>query len=77
MPSTIHIFGDFIRQQRKAQRMTQLELSVRAFTKPNRSFICQLENGKLDNITLGTIDRILMALDVDVDIVVENVKYDR
>ena len=38
MPSTIHIFGDFIRQQRKAKGMSQQELSARAFNKPNRPF---------------------------------------
>ena len=67
MPRTIRIFGDFIRQQRKAKGMSQQELSARAFNKPNRPFICQLENGKIDNVTLATIDMILMALDVDVD----------
>ena len=70
---TINMFGWFIRQQRKAKGMTQLELSARAFNKPNRPYINQLENGNLDNITLATIDRILMALDVDVD----EVRYDR
>ena len=77
MPSTIHIFGDFIRQQRKVKQMSQQELSAKAFNKPNRPFICQLENGKIENVTLVTIDRILMALDVEVDVVVDEVHYDR
>ena len=77
MPRTIHIFGDFIRQQRKAKGMSQQELSARAFNKPNRPIICQLENGKIENVTLATIDMILMALNVDVDVVVDEVHYDR
>ena len=56
--------------------MTQLELSAMAFNKPNRPYLNQLENGKIENVTLATIDRILMALDVVVDIVVDEVQYD-
>lgn len=74
--STIHMFRWLIRQQRKAMGVSLLELSTRAYNKPNRPYIIQLENGRLDNATFGTIDRILMALNVEVDLVVDEVRYD-
>ena len=77
IPSTINIFDNFIRQQRKVKQMSQQELSAKAFNKPNRPFICQLENGKTENVTLATIDKILLALDVDVDVIMDEVNYDR
>jgi len=36
----------------------------------------QIENGKLENVTLATKDRILMALDVDAYLILDEVQYD-
>jgi len=56
-------FGQFVRYQRQRKGMTQLELSLKVFNKPNQEYIGRLERGTALGITFATADRIMLALD--------------
>lgn len=55
-------FGQYVRHQRQQKGMTQLELSLKVFNKPNQEYIGKLERGALAGITFATADKILFAL---------------
>lgn len=61
MDSLIY-FGQYIRQQRLKQGMSQKMLSQKIFNKENESYIGKLERGTLEGITFATADKILMVL---------------
>jgi len=43
--------------------MTQLQLSLKVFEKPNLEYIGRIERGTLTGITFTTADKIMLALD--------------
>ena len=61
-------FAQIIRQRRLEKGITQEQLSRLVWEKPNRPYIMRLETDRLPNITLNTIDKILVALDLDLEI---------
>jgi len=64
MDSLIY-FGQYIRQQRLKNGMSQKMLSKKIFNRPNPEYIGRLERGTLDGITFATADKILLALDCE------------
>lgn len=60
-------FGQYVRSIRTKKGMTQLELSLKIFDKPNYEYIGRLERGELDGITFGTAEKILVALDCEME----------
>jgi len=56
-------FGQFVRRYRLKKGMTQKELSLKVFHKPNVEYIGRLERGVAGGITFATADKILWALD--------------
>lgn len=60
-------FGQYVRHIRTKKGMTQLQLSLKIFDKPNYEYIGRLERGELEGITFGTADKILVALDCEME----------
>jgi len=60
-------FGQFVRHQRLQKGMTQLELSSNVFNKPNQEYIGKLERGVAVGITFATADKILWALESEME----------
>ena len=56
-----------MRHQRQKKGMTQLELSLRVFNKPNQEYIGKLERGIAAGITFATADKIISALDSELE----------
>jgi len=56
-------FGQFVRHYRLKKGMTQKELSMKVFDKPNLEYIGRLERGAAGGITFATADKILWALE--------------
>ena len=67
MTSSLEKFGQFVRQQRQKNGWTQLELSVKVFGSPRYEFIGRLERNKLVGLTFATADKIMLALDSELD----------
>lgn len=65
--SLLEKFGQFVRQQRQKNGLTQLELSVKVFGCPRYEFIERLERNKLNGISFTTVDRILLELDSELE----------
>ena len=63
MYTSLEKFGQFVRRNRKENGLSQLQLSLKVFDKPNYEFINKLENGRLKGLTFSTADKILMAID--------------
>lgn len=59
------IYGEIIRDERLKQCWSQKDLSIRTFGYENISYISNLERGKLENVSSGTLDRLLFVLDLD------------
>ena len=59
--------GQFVRHQRLKKGMTQLQLSKKVFDKPNIEYIGKLERGKLAGVTFNTADKIMLALDSELE----------
>lgn len=58
-------FGQFVRQQKG---LTQLQLSLKVFDKPNLEYIGKLERGTLAGITFTTADKkMMLALDSELE----------
>ena len=64
---TIIKFGQFVRYQRQRKGMTQLELSLKVFSKPNYEYIGRLERGVAAGITFNTAERLMLALDSELE----------
>jgi len=60
-------FGQFVRYQRQRKGMTQLELSLKVFNKPNQEYIGRLERAVATGITFATADKIMLALDSELE----------
>jgi len=60
-------FGQFVKHIRAKKGLTQKELSLKIFDKPNYEYIGRLERGELEGITFGTADKILVALDSEME----------
>ena len=60
-------FGQFVRHQRLQKGWTQLELSLKVFNKPNQEYIGKLERGAAAGITFATADKIMFALDSELE----------
>ncbi len=67
MTSSLEKFSQFVRYQRQKNGWTQLELSIKVFGSPRYEFIGRLKRGRLDGITFGTADKILVALDSELE----------
>lgn len=61
MDSLIY-FGQYVRQQRLKNGMSQKILSQKIFNKPNAEYVGRLERGTLEGITFATADKILIVL---------------
>ena len=59
--------GQYVRHHRQAKGNTQLELSLKIFNKPNQEYIGRLERGTAAGITFATADKIMMALDSELE----------
>jgi len=60
-------FGQYVKHIRTKKGMTQLELSLKVFEKPNLEYIGKLERGTLVGITFATADKIMWALDSELE----------
>lgn len=60
-------FGQHVQYLRKKKGLTQRELSLRVFNSQNYSYIGMLERGTLNGITFTTADKIMMALNCELD----------
>ena len=63
--------GQFVQYQREAKGITQLELSLRVFNKPNQKYIGRLERGVAAGITFATADKIMLALGLEMEFKVQ------
>ncbi len=59
--------GQFVRHYRIKKGMTQKELSLKVFNKPNQKYIGRLESGTAAGITFTTADKIMLALDSELE----------
>lgn len=59
--------GQYVRHQRLQKGMTQLELSLKVFNKPNQEYIGRLERGTAAGITFATANKIMLALDSELE----------
>ena len=60
-------FGQFVRHYRLKKGMTQKELSLKVFEKPNVEYIGRLERGVALGITFSKADKILWALECEME----------
>jgi len=60
-------FGQFVKHYRLKNGMTQKELSLKVFNKPNGEYIGRLERGTATGITFATADKILWALEGEME----------
>ena len=60
-------FGQYVRLLRLQKGMTQLELSLKVFNRPNQEYIGRLERGVAAGITFATADKIMLALDCELE----------
>ena len=60
-------FGQYVRHYRLKKGMTQKELSLKVFHKPNAEYIGKLERGSSAGITFATAEKILLALDSELE----------
>lgn len=60
-------FGQFVKQQRQQKGLSQLKLSLKIFNKPNQEYIGRLERGRATGITFATADKIMLALDSELE----------
>jgi len=60
-------FGQYVKHIRTKKGMTQLELSLKVFNKPNYEYIGRLERGVAGGITFATADKIMFALDLELE----------
>lgn len=67
--------GQFIKYYRRKKGWTQTELSIKVFKAPNQQYISRLELGKLGGVKLKTLERILLALDADVNFTMGSVYF--
>jgi len=56
-----------VKHIRTKKGMTQLELSLKVFNKPNYEYISRLERGVAAGITFSTADKILWALESEME----------
>jgi len=61
-------FGQYVKHIRTRKGMTQLELSLKVFNKPNYEYIGRLERGVAAGVTFATADKILLALDCEMEL---------
>jgi len=60
-------FGQYVKHIRAKKGMTQLQLSLKVFDKPNLEYIGRLERGTLAGITFTTADKIMLALESEME----------
>ena len=60
-------FGQYVKHIRAKKGLTQLQLSLKVFDKPNIEYIGKLERGTLAGITFTTVDKIMLALDCELE----------
>lgn len=65
--NSITKFGKYVRHKRQKKGLTQLKLSLMVFQKPNQEYIGKLERGKAAGIAFATADKIMFALDSELE----------
>jgi len=60
-------FGQYVKHIRSKKGLTQLQLSLKVFDKPNLEYIGKLERGTLAGITFTTADKIMLALESELE----------
>ncbi len=60
-------FGQFIRHHRLRKGLTQLELSLKVFQKPNQEHIGKLKHGVAAGITFAKADEIMLILGFELE----------
>ncbi len=60
-------FGQYVKHIRTQKGITQLQLSKMVFNKPNIEYIGKLERGVAAGITFATADKIMYALDSELE----------
>jgi len=60
-------FGQYVKHIRSKKGLTQLQLSLKVFDKPNLEYIGRLERGVAAGITFATADKILWALESEME----------
>jgi len=56
-----------VKHIRSKKGLTQLQLSLKVFDKPNLEYIGKLERGTLAGITFTTADKIMLALESELE----------
>jgi len=59
--------GQYVKHINTKKGMTQLEPSLKVFNKPNYEYIGRLERGVATGITFTTADKIMFALDSELE----------
>ena len=59
--------GQFVKNQRLQKGMSQTILSEKIFGYADQPFVSDLENGNTKAITTSTLDKILEALDAEIE----------
>ena len=60
-------FGQFVKFRRKQKGLTQIELAKVLSDKGDVMYISKLERGLLPNITLRTMNKLLIRLDAEIE----------
>lgn len=60
-------FGQFVKYARTQKGITQKELAIKVFGCQRQDFIGRLERNKLNGISFATVDRIMVALDSELE----------
>jgi len=67
MISSLEKFGQYVKHLRTKKGFTQKELAMKVFDSPRQEFIGRLERGKLSGLTFSTADKIMLALDSELE----------
>ncbi len=67
MTSSLEKLGEYVKYARTQKGITQKELAIKVFGCARQEFIGRLERNKLNGISFATVDRILFALDSELE----------
>ncbi len=67
MTSSLEKLAQYVKHVRTQKGLTQKELAIKVFGCPRYEFIGRLERNKLNGISFATVDRIMLALDSELE----------
>lgn len=62
-------FAQFVKEKRKAKGLSQADLANLVFNKPMKGYISEIESGVRTGITTPVIDKLLEALNSDIEFI--------